>query len=352
MGQDVAALVGWGLAMLSARRPSRRSDNPAVALGLLLGAAAREGRDKLTLLLPPRTRAVRPLGRAARRGEHRQEAASASCRLRAKRRRRRRSYGRDRLFVEVAGPGVHRPEPRARPARGCRTPDGDDRLARAAALGAEFVRWEIATAIAGALLEINPFDEPNVQQAKDATTTLLGTYKSKGAFPRATPDLTLDGGITLTASRQARERLAGAGPDALLTLLQPGDYFALLAYIRPARLLAGDLACVPQRRPRPHACGDDVRRRPAVSALDGPAAQRRAEHRRVRPDHGDAARGPRHSRATRSPLARSNWRRRWAISRRSTRRAGARCTSTCRQPIAALAAPGCRRACSRRIAVQ
>ena len=51
------------------------------------------------------------------------------------------------------------------------------------ARGAEFVRWEVATAIAGALLEINPFDEPNVQQAKDATKALLKRYAADGSLP-------------------------------------------------------------------------------------------------------------------------------------------------------------------------
>ena len=59
------------------------------------------------------------------------------------------------------------------------------------ALGAEFVRWEIATAVAGALLRINPFDEPNVQQAKDATRTLLDRYTDqRGGCRSPQPDRT------------------------------------------------------------------------------------------------------------------------------------------------------------------
>ncbi len=56
-------------------------------------------------------------------------------------------------------------------------------VAEPAALGAEFVRWEIATAVAGAILDVNPFDEPNVQQAKDATRVLLEGYKANGQLP-------------------------------------------------------------------------------------------------------------------------------------------------------------------------
>jgi glucose-6-phosphate isomerase len=238
MGQDVAALTGWGVAMLSGSAVPA-DDNPAVTLGLLLGAAAREGRDKLTLLLP---RELEPFGlwveQLVAESTGKQGAGVVPSRRRSA--WRPAQYGVDRVFVEVCGPGVtagaasstgSRPQATRR-----RRSTGPSRR-----LGAEFVRWEIATAIAGALLEINPFDEPNVKQAKDATTTLLGTYESTGALPRATPDMTLDGGITLTASRQAREQLSGAGPDALLTLLRPGDYFALLAYIDP-QALTGDLA--------------------------------------------------------------------------------------------------------------
>jgi hypothetical protein len=109
-----------------------------------------------------------------------------------------------------------------------------------AALGAEFMRWEIATAVAGAILEINPFDQPNVQQAKDATNGLLAEYKTKGRLPIATPDASLDG-IALTLTTAARRTISSAGPAALLTLLHPGDYVALLAYLGPDPALAGEL---------------------------------------------------------------------------------------------------------------
>ena len=114
-------------------------------------------------------------------------------------------------------------------------------LLEPAALGAEFMRWEIATAVAGALLQINPFDEPNVQQAKDATTTLLNQYKATGRLPVGQPDQTLDSGLTLTLSGSARSLQRGLDADALLTLLKPGDYFSLLAYLGPARDLADEL---------------------------------------------------------------------------------------------------------------
>jgi transaldolase/glucose-6-phosphate isomerase len=109
------------------------------------------------------------------------------------------------------------------------------------ALGAEFMRWEIATAIAGALLGINPYDEPNVQQAKDATRSLLDRYRADRRLPVAAPHATTADGVGLTLSGAARRELAGAGPEALLTLLRPGDYAAVLAYLGPDPVLARHL---------------------------------------------------------------------------------------------------------------
>jgi transaldolase / glucose-6-phosphate isomerase len=111
-------------------------------------------------------------------------------------------------------------------------------LLEPSALGAEFVRWEVATAVAGALLGINPFDEPNVQQAKDATRVLLHGYHATGALPAAPPDRLAAGGISLTLSAAARARLEGQAGESFLTLIQPGDYFALLAYLGPGADLA------------------------------------------------------------------------------------------------------------------
>jgi hypothetical protein len=105
-----------------------------------------------------------------------------------------------------------------------------------AALGAEFVRWEIATAVAGALMGINPFDEPNVQQAKDATRALLDRFNTDHRLPVAAPDHTTSTGVTMTTTTAARRGLRHQTPASILTLLNPGDYFAVLAYLDPNEL--------------------------------------------------------------------------------------------------------------------
>jgi hypothetical protein len=100
------------------------------------------------------------------------------------------------------------------------------------ALGAEFFRWEIATATAGRILEINPFDEPNVQQAKDATNALLDAYATRGQLPVPAPDLRTDG-MDITFSAAVRKAGGAKGLETLMALLKPRDYFALLAYVPP-----------------------------------------------------------------------------------------------------------------------
>ncbi len=103
------------------------------------------------------------------------------------------------------------------------------------------MRWEIATAVAGALLEINPFDEPNVQQAKDATRRLLAEYKTTGKLPARPPDRITEDAGALTLSTAARGALQRPTPEAILELVRPGDYVALLAYLGPDHEIYQDL---------------------------------------------------------------------------------------------------------------
>jgi transaldolase / glucose-6-phosphate isomerase len=244
MGQDVAEIVGWSLGMLAAAEPGITTAvaNPAVGLGLVMGAAAKDGRDKLTLVGPPALDAfglwVEQLI-AESTGKNGKGIVPIAGEPLADASR----YGLDRLFVRMRGhgaPGEAERDAGIRAIQGTQAPVVEIDMPEAAALGAEFMRWEIATAVAGAILEINPFDQPNVQQAKDATNVLLKEYKTKGRVPIAAPDRARDG-IALTLTSAAREALAGADADALLTLVHPGDYFALLAYAGPDAALASEL---------------------------------------------------------------------------------------------------------------
>jgi len=234
MGQDVGEIIGWSLAMLAASEPGsvKTIANPAVGLGLVMGACALDARDKLTLIAPPALDAfglwVEQLIAESTGKNGRGIVPIAGEPLGDP-----RVYGSDRLFVRMRTDGADGEDARASGLRAIATggtPVVELDLPETLALGAEFMRWEIATAVAGALLTINPFDQPNVQEAKDATKVLLTEFKAKGRLPIAPPDHTLDG-IALTLTSAARKALPAESPEAVLTLLRPGDYFALLAYL-------------------------------------------------------------------------------------------------------------------------
>jgi glucose-6-phosphate isomerase len=244
MGQDLSALVGWGLAMLSACGPDNDgSVNPGAALGLAMATAAREGRDKLTLILPA---ALQPIGLWVEQlvAESTGKQGVGVIPIAAERLATPDKYGTDRLFVRVRVHGSYAEsgtDGDIRDLKHAGHPVAEIELLEPAAIGAEFVRWEVATAVAGALLQINPFDEPNVQQAKDATRKLLDGYKSTGKLPATAADTTLPAGTALTLGATARAALAGRNADAFLTLIGPGDYFGVLGYVGPDPALAEEI---------------------------------------------------------------------------------------------------------------
>jgi glucose-6-phosphate isomerase len=281
MGQNLAGLVGWALAMLSACEPGfgKVTASPAAAPGLAIGGAALAGRDKLTLLLP---NALEPFGLWVEQlvAESTGKNGKGVVPIAGEPLGQPGDYGSDRFFIRLRLHGSYAEEMRdtdIRDLKAAGAPLGEIDLPEPCALGAEFVRWEVATAIAGALLRINPFNEPNVQQAKDATRVLLDGYISTGKLLVPAPDRALGGtvqkvdndhetenldntdSITLTLSSAARAKLDGRPPEAFLTLLHEGDYFGLLAYLGPDPELAARL----------HALRVAVRDRTRVATMFG-----------------------------------------------------------------------------------
>jgi hypothetical protein len=111
------------------------------------------------------------------------------------------------------------------------------RIASKYDLAEEFVRWEIATAIAGSVLRINPFDQPDVEASKLATRALTSEYEKTGALPAESPFFEGEG-VKLFADAANAEALRKAASPSLtgylrahLARLHAGDYFALLAYV-------------------------------------------------------------------------------------------------------------------------
>ena len=243
IGVDVGALERRACAMTErcAERVEGRA-NPGLALGAALAAAARRGRDKLTLVLQPPIEALgswleqlvaESTGKEGRGivpvdGE---ELAEPAC------------YDADRIFVSLAvGDGTH-PEAKLRALEAAGHPVVRLALADRLDLGAEFFRWEMATAVAGALLEIDPFDQPNVQESKDNTTRLIRLFEKTGRLNEPPPAL-VEGGLRLVAMTPGDGEPAGLAEEVRrhFDRARAGDYAALLAYLPRSPALDAPLA--------------------------------------------------------------------------------------------------------------
>lgn len=212
IGAPVDAILDGGVAMAAGCRQNNHA-NAGLQLGALIGAAALEGRNKLTVTLAPR---LRTLGLwieqlvAESTGKHGKGALPVVDEVLGD----PEEYGNDRVFVSVATDSEHHNEPRLAALEAAGHPVL--RLStRLDGLGAEFFRWEFATAVAGVALGINPFDEPNVSEAKEKTRALLEAYATRGSFDEA---------------RETGPAMVGEVRTALESL-RPGDYVAFLSYL-------------------------------------------------------------------------------------------------------------------------
>ena len=230
MGADVDTLLAQARRMDTACRSADVATNPGCVLGAFMAAAAEAGRDKLTLLLPRHLYAfglwVEQLVAESTGKEGRGVVPITGEPVDA-------AFGPDRAVVSTFGSESTGAWPRA--LAGPPTPFIELVVPNVTDVGAEFLRWEVATATAGLLMGINPFDEPNVQQAKDATRTLLDEHRSSGRLPIRESHADVEG-ARLTLSTAAEQSLGAHGAERFLQLLRGGeDYFGLLAYLPPER---------------------------------------------------------------------------------------------------------------------
>jgi transaldolase / glucose-6-phosphate isomerase len=242
IGIDVAKFLDRTDEMVSACMPSVAADeNPGVVLGTILGlGASRFGRDKLTLIASP---GIAALGAWLEQlvSESTGKDGKGIIPIDGEALASPETYGSDRLFVYV----------RLRSAPDEAQDRAFDALARAGHpvvrlelddeydLGQEFFRWEVATAVSGAILGIHPFDQPDVEASKIATRKLTADYERTGTLSPEAPFFS-EGQIALftdAANAAVLERAVGNGRSlarflaAHLGRLSDGDYFALLAYI-------------------------------------------------------------------------------------------------------------------------
>jgi transaldolase/glucose-6-phosphate isomerase len=213
-------------------------DNPGVVLGAVLGTLARAGRDKLTLVASPR---IAALGAWLEQlvAESTGKAGTGLVPVDGEVVGPPAVYGSDRLFVYVRLTTAPAPEQdRAIDAlEAAGHPVVRIGVENVTDLGEEFFRWEMATAVAGSILGINAFNQPDVEASKVATRTLTAAYEKSGTLP-SDPPLATDGGIAIFTDARNTAALGLAGPPTLASCLRAhlgrlgaGDYFAINAYV-------------------------------------------------------------------------------------------------------------------------
>jgi transaldolase/glucose-6-phosphate isomerase len=214
MGVDVKEMLERAVEMAHSCADSVPADNnPGVWLGAVMGELAAQGRNKLTLITSPK---VSTFGYWVEQliAESTGKQGKGIVPVEGEPLGKPDVYGDDRLFVyirldaDAPNRSVQALEKAGHPVVTLTMRDKLD-------LGGEFLRWEVATAIAGSILGIDPFDQPNVQESKDNTKKVLARYKATGKLPAAE---------SVPASR------ARAGLKALLARAKHGAYFAIMAY--------------------------------------------------------------------------------------------------------------------------
>ena len=268
--------------------------NPAVQLGAVLAGLARAGRDKVTLVLSEKIRAlgswIEQLLAESLGKDGTGLVPVADEPLGAP-----DVYGDDRIFVSIVLEGDTTHDAALAKLSDAGHPVLRLTLKDPMDLGAEFFRWELATATAGAVLGVNPFDEPDVARGKEQTSTLLTEWRRSRRLPEWPSDVEEDGLVLMTKSNK-KPTSVSKGLAAHLAQAVPGDYLAIQAYLHADAGRVADPPGDPGGPARPAAHRDHGRLGPALPALDGPAAQGRAHERPVHPDHRGRPGRPGHPR--------------------------------------------------------
>jgi glucose-6-phosphate isomerase len=214
-------------------------DNPAVQLGLLMGTAANAGRDKITIFTSPEiydlgawmeqliAESTGKLGKGITPVDREAIAAPGV-------------YGSDRIFayVRLKGTADSSQDAQVAAIEAAGHPVIHIEIEDLYEIFGQLFAWEVATAAAGAVMGINPFNQPDVESAKIETRALTAAYEQTGRLPERQPVL-VDAGIAVFATEAYAAKLKAAAPaqtlagllKAHLNQIHAGDYFAALAYL-------------------------------------------------------------------------------------------------------------------------
>jgi transaldolase/glucose-6-phosphate isomerase len=224
IGVDVKTLLERAIKMARACGPDvKPAHNPGVVLGVALGELSKLGRDKLTFIISP---SLSSFGYWAeqlvaestgKEGRGILPVEGESLQISNFKDQMTKVFGNDRAFVHLKLKGEDAQDRRVAMLEAAGYPVIHIVVRSKIDLAQEFFRWEFATAVAGALLGINPFDQLNVAESKDNTKRLLAEFVAKGKLPER--------------SAAAKKSEWVKSLTGLLKRVKPGDYVALLAYL-------------------------------------------------------------------------------------------------------------------------
>jgi glucose-6-phosphate isomerase len=243
MGIDAADFLERANEMAEACRNENIYKNPGVVLGAILGTAACDfERDKVTIIASP---AIHDLGAWLEQliAESTGKQGKSLIPIDREEIVGNDAYGCDRLFVYLKVEGDDEKDSAFETLEKGGQPVIRIVLPEIMNLGQEFFRWEFAVAVAGAVMEINPFNQPDVEASKIVTKKITSEYEETGVLPPETPIFDGDGIRLFTDESNAEELRKAVGDDetleafitAHLDRIEHGDYFGLLAYIEMNR---------------------------------------------------------------------------------------------------------------------
>jgi hypothetical protein len=210
--------------------------NPGIALGTFLGMNFKLGKDKVTFLM---SKSISTFGLWVEQliAESTGKNGKGLLPVESEKPGSLEEYSNDRVFVHIYTllDDIKSDQQKIAGLEKAGHPVIRIELKDKFSLGAEYLRWEIATATAGVVMGINAFDQPNVAESKKNTSDLLAEWKEKGTFSIPEPIVAKDG-ISVFCNRSAEWMFEGHAKsvkdflNTFVKLAQPDDYFSLLAY--------------------------------------------------------------------------------------------------------------------------
>lgn len=238
LGIDINAFLFSAREMMNRCHSEPAAINPGISLGAVLGLCQRHGMDKVTFVL---SSSIQSFGYWVEQllAESTGKEGRGLIPVHGERLGPPDVYGLDRIFVHIYIQSDNHQEDsiKLRALEDAGHPIIRIQLRDTLALGGEYYRWEVATAVAGIIMDINPFDQPNVEESKKHTRQLIDKWQKGTPFQKANANLSFDA-ISIFTGSQLKSLLSrqydsiGDFLGAFVYHSNPGDYVALLPYFR------------------------------------------------------------------------------------------------------------------------